>query len=293
MDQISQDEQLTQWFSTYGFITAQRVLERYDLILPREELVEAIKSPYGFYHYILKIPLKNILNGIVLQQAHDYHVYVQKLFIDYLLSGESNKDEAAQGAMTRETIEGERLNLISLGEDFHVLQQEHRDLITRSQRDLIKITAAWKQHFESVMTLVGTILRNHGFTGKKSHIRKALNHAFIHCDYIKAVSLGKQLQVIDVFNEVIKMQLNEEVKNQLLSSMAEPLEIVLNFNVQFHEFIEKSNELGRLAATYRTQFYDTILRVVELLNLLPEYKIDPLQDGINKEPLYFDKSIGE
>ena len=89
MDGEKADNELSQWFSTYGVITAERILGNYKINLAHTDLVGAIKSPFSFYHRLLQVPLKNVLNGIVLQQANDYHIYAQKLFIDYLLSGES------------------------------------------------------------------------------------------------------------------------------------------------------------------------------------------------------------
>ena len=87
------ENDISQWFSTYGVITAERILGRYQIQLPQTELVAAVKNPFSFYHKLVELPIRNVLNGIVLQQANDYHIYVQKLYIDYLLSGETSKDE--------------------------------------------------------------------------------------------------------------------------------------------------------------------------------------------------------
>ncbi|HAU1956168.1 TPA: hypothetical protein F8S46_15140, partial [Legionella pneumophila] len=104
MDEIKKDDELSQWLSTYGTITAERILGRYNISLPQDEILEAINIPSSFYRHLLQIPLKNVLNGIVIQQASDYHVYAQKLLIDYLLSGESSKEPDSQGAGTRESL---------------------------------------------------------------------------------------------------------------------------------------------------------------------------------------------
>src|SRR5690606_37160436 len=104
-----------------GVITAERMLNRYQIRLQSTELLIAIKSPVSFYHRLLQVPLRNVLNGIIMQQAYDYHVYAQKLFIDYLLSGESGKDEEAQGALTRDAIENERKQLVILGGEFNII----------------------------------------------------------------------------------------------------------------------------------------------------------------------------
>ena len=80
------ENELSIWLSTYGLITAERILERYGIHLQHEDLLSAIKNPKNFYHQLLRIPLKNVFNGIILQQAQDYQSYGQKIFIDYLMS---------------------------------------------------------------------------------------------------------------------------------------------------------------------------------------------------------------
>ncbi|RUR16397.1 hypothetical protein ELY21_12945 [Legionella sp. km535] len=293
MDEIIQDEQLSKWFSTYGLITAERLLGSYHISLPQNELVTAIKSPFSFYHKLLQIPLKNVLNGIVLQQAGDYHVYAQKLFIDYLLSGESGKSETSPGALTRESLEAERQKLVTLGEEFHQLELEQNKLIATAQAQLIRIADDWRKKFESVLSLINNTLKTGGFEVKKSAIRTAINYAIIHCDYVKAASLGNKLLIIEEFTKGIQLTLSDDLKNKILNNMSDILEILSHFDSQMSEYNQENKILGEQAKSYRSQFYDTILRVTELIKLLPEYKIDPDQDAINKESLYFDKSIGE
>ncbi|MBL7478808.1 hypothetical protein [Legionella bononiensis] len=293
MDELIQDEQLSKWFSTYGLITAERLLGTYHITLPQNELISAIKSPFSFYHQLLKIPLKNVLNGIVLQQAGDYHIYAQKLFIDYLLSGESGKSETSPGALTRESLEAERQKLVTLGEDFHQLQLAQNKLIANAQARLIKIAEDWRKKFESVLTLINTTLKSNGFEINKSTIRSAVNYAIIHCDYVKAASLGNELLIVEEFNKITKLKLSDELKKIILGNMSDILEILSHFDSQISSFYQENKVLGEQAKSYRSQFYDTILRVAELIKLLPEYKIDPQQDAINKESLYFDKTIGE
>ena len=128
------------WSSTYGLLTAERVLERFDIHLSHEELIKASKDPNSVYFQLLRVPLKNIFNGIILQQAHDYQMYAQKLFVDYLLSGEDAKDKDAPGAMTREDIERERVKLMEAGEGFNQLEEAHQILIADSQASLIALS---------------------------------------------------------------------------------------------------------------------------------------------------------
>lgn len=293
METKQTNNELDQWFSTYGVISAERILGTYGINLPSAELLVAIKSPFSFYHQILQVPLKNVLNGIIFQQANDYHVYVQKLFIDYLLSGESSKGEETQGAHTRELLEEERKNLVSLGEAFHQKQIAHELLISSSQAILMKIAREWKVAMESGIRQINSTFKNYKLESKKSVIRNAISHALIYCDLTTANASDNKYQFIDQINEVIKLNLTDEIKDQLVSNLSELFNLTINFNNKINSFFERAVELGEQVSLYRTQFYATILRVADLIKLLPDYKIDPVQDAANRESLYFDKTIGE
>lgn len=290
MNEQEIDTELSQWFSTYGVITAERILGRYKINLVQTELVAAIKSPFSFYHRILLVPLKSVLNGIVLQQANDYHVYVQKLYIDYLLSGENSKGEEAQGAATREVIENERQQLVALGEEFQKVQGNHDYLIATSQRILIQITQMFNTELEKAIKSINSIFKSAALSVKKSQIRKAVNHALIYCNMAE-VQANESL-FIEKMNEMLKISLTEDLKRKIQAALAEILQLDIDFDDQVMEYVDQADELNRTANAYRNQFFDTIIRVVDLMKSLPEYKIDPAQDEINREPLYFDKSIG-
>lgn len=285
--------ELSRWFSTYGMITAERILARYNILLSSSSLVIAIKSPFSFYHKLLNVPLKNVLNGIVLQQANDYHIYVQKLFIDYLLSGENSKEGETQGAETRELLEEERTQLVDLGEEFHQKEIEHSNLIATSQAAFIKITREFNTALEKSITAIFTTLKSEGLTTEKSKIRQAITHALIYCDLTDPQLQSNQFLFTEKMNEVFKLKLDDSIKGKIMNNASEMLDIVLHFDENTRPFLERAEEMGLEANSYRTRFYDTIIRVLDLIRLLPEYVIDPEQDSINREPLYFDKSIGE
>lgn len=288
MSENTSENDMSHWFSTYGLITAERILGRYQIKLAQNDLVSAIKIPFSFYHRLVEIPLKNVLNGIVFEQAKDYHVYVQKLFIDYLLSGENSKNEAAQGAGTREGIENERQQLVSLGEEYHKKELEHNNLIARSQETLIKITRNFNEALQKSISAVTVTLKH-----DPKSVRQAIIHALIHCDLTDPQLQSNQFLFTEKMNEVLKLSFNEDLKAKLMENLSGVLDIVLHFSANVGHFLEQTNEIHVQANSFRSQFYETILRVVELLNLLPEYKIDPIQDEINRESLHFDKSIGK
>lgn len=209
------------WFSTYGLLTAQRILERFHVQLQHDELVNAIHDPDSVYFQLLQVPLKHVFNGIILQQAQDYQIYAQKLFVDYLLSGEDSKGEDVPGAVVRDDLEQTRKQLIELDVQFREQDRAHQLLIAESQATLITLSQSLKQLFH--------------------HMHD--NPNFLH--------------------------------EKLVG------------------FIERSNTVKVNLRDYRHQFYAIILRVTELLALLPDYRIDELKRTQNRETLQFDSEIGE
>lgn len=135
------DKDLSKWFSTYGLVTVERIFAQLGLHLKPDELKKSMDDPTSIFYQILRVPFKNILNGIILNQAQDYREYAQKLFVDYLMSGAANEpDDETQGADARETLEQLRNTLISMGDECDIQEFEHNKLIAVSQKDLIAIT---------------------------------------------------------------------------------------------------------------------------------------------------------
>ncbi|CEG57018.1 hypothetical protein [Legionella fallonii] len=293
MNEKKTADEINQWFSTYGVITSERILGTYQIVLPQSELLAAVKSPFSFYHQLIQVPLKNVLNGIILQQANDYHVYAQKIFIDYLLSGESGKPPEAQGAHTRESIEEERKQLVIIGEEFHQKQTAHDSLIANSQSVLIKIAKEWKVIMESAIRLTSTTLKNNNLDIKRSVIRRAVTHALVFCDLTSPQIENDKYAFVNKMNQVLRLNLSEQLKEQIAHNLSDLINFTINFNSKISSFFERADELTQNALSYRTLFYEAILRVTELIKLLPEYKIDPIQDEANRESLHFDKTIGE
>lgn len=285
----TEDNELTQWYSTYGFITAERILSKYHINLPSDMLSSAIRNSSSFYHRLMQVPLKNVLNGIVLQQAQDYHIYAQKLFIDYLLSGESVAPDTSPGAFTRESLEQERHILVTHGDAFHQVQLTHEALIAASQNYLIKTTNQWQAKFEKAIQSLKTTLNDEGLSVKSSTIRQAIHHVFIRCGSgQEAPSL-----VVDTLNEVLACSMDAGVKDKLFLDLSELISDSALFEENTADFYTQALAMRERSKSYRTQFYNTILRINDLIKLVPDYKINVEQDVINRELLYFDKSIGE
>lgn len=289
MDAEVKDEELTQWFSTYGLITAERIFSRYQITLPQDTLLAAINKPSGFFHRLIQVPLKNVLNGIILQQAEDYNVYGQKLVIDYLLSASAEADEHAPGGFTRETINQERHKLMQLGEEFQQARIAQDALIASSQTQLIKLTSAWRAILEETIQSIKATATQQGLDLKPSTIRKAIHHVLIECDLEK----DDGLMLVDAMNTVLQGDLNEDIKKQLADNLSNLITHSLPIYEFSRHFYSQIQAMHDKAKAFRVSFYNKILKFTELLNALPEYKINPEQDLANKELLHFDRTIGE
>jgi hypothetical protein len=125
-----------EWLSTYGILTAERILERFKIKLPQDKLLKTLNDPNSRYYHLLTMPLKNIFNGILINQVHDYQVYIQKLFIDYLLEKKQSAEDQT-GTHAEEELKLKQEELIHLGETFDKRTQAHRQLISDSQAWLI------------------------------------------------------------------------------------------------------------------------------------------------------------
>ena len=58
-------------------------------------------------------------------------------------------------------------------------------------------------------------------------------------------------------------------------------------------FVERAETINIDLRCYRREFYDAILKVTELLELLPDYRTDLGKQAENRETLVFDALIGE
>lgn len=133
---MDKEQDLSTWFSTYGVLTAERILDKLGIHLEQEQLTSILHDETNVYWKILSIPIKNLFNGLILQQAHDYQVYAQKILIDYLLSGQDNTGDNVDAV--REDLEALRRNLVETGEIFSQRELDHQKLIAESQASLMK-----------------------------------------------------------------------------------------------------------------------------------------------------------
>ncbi|MCC5793074.1 MAG: hypothetical protein JJT82_10790 [Legionellaceae bacterium] len=279
----------TQWFSTYGIMTAKRIVDRYKLSFDDRDLLHALKLPHSFIHTLIKLPLRNILNDVIREQAYDYITYAQKLFVDYLLSGDTTRPEGSQGAYTREELEETRQQVVSLSKNFQTVEYQHFKLISESQRHVIQFTGSWQEQVKqalqsltqrepieggerSLIRLVNGVLCYHNIDAKREEWRATLQ-TLIARD--KSVVLSDL--VLDAFVDLIQQQ--ADTAQELVSGLA--------------QYREQSDEMYHKICSYRREAKQLIVKTNELIRILPEYQTNPAQNNKNKEDLNFDARLGE
>ena len=141
---------LTTLSSTYCILTAERILERFNIHMEHSKLSALIKKTDSVYFKILLVPFKNVINGIILQQAFDYQVYLQKIFVDYFVSGSGNEDPNGPGATLRDSMEENRVKLIEMSDNFDNDTYEHKKLIAETQAYLINLMSEMRPIHDTI-----------------------------------------------------------------------------------------------------------------------------------------------
>ncbi|MGQ3887769.1 hypothetical protein ACQUW5_01900 [Legionella sp. CNM-1927-20] len=290
MSEQSENE-LSGWFSTYGLITAQRILERYRINLQQEDLLCALKTPETFYHQLLRLPLKHVFNGIILQQVQDYQLYAQKLIIDYLLSGESSREEGAPGETARKDLEKERQILINLNNDFHELELQHEKLIAQSQAKLIERANDWHKKLMAIVKEVKTELQTDSISKTEAAITQALTALLCNFNF-KAETLTKP-DAWQRAEKILDTPLNEGLRAEIIANLSELANYTEDFDNNLADFADQVNYIGKQLREFRDNFYNLILRAKEIIHLLPDYRLDLAQEEENKESLFFNANLGD
>jgi hypothetical protein len=279
------------WLSTYSLITAKRILERYGITLNNEDLIPALKTPDSFYNHLLRVPLQNVFNGIIFQQVDEYQVYIQKMFVDYLVSGEGSKDKALPGANLREDIEEARLSLVIFNDGFQELELEQDKLIAKCQNTLVKNTKDWQIKIQNLGKELKINLTNFEISVSTEKIRKGMALLLLHAN-LKSEKVQLKPAEWDRIEKAMETQLHVEARQLLTEKIKQLGENYLMKQESLNDFYHQARGIEKRLMEYRNQFHDLILKVSTLINTLPDYKINSAQVRENKEMLHFDKDLG-
>ncbi|KTD04207.1 hypothetical protein Lgee_0237 [Legionella geestiana] len=275
--------------STYSLITAGQILEKYPLYLNEKARASIPRRPGCVYHLLLQVPLRMLLNGIILQQAHDYQVYVQKLFVDYLLSGESSRDESAPGALTREDLEAERIKVVELSQAFQAFERTHARSMSESQEALTIVARDWREAVEASALRMAPVLKKAGISTTANSVFHGVMDAFAHVEGRLSV---QSEEFWDSFGERCGKAIDEPLRKALLPLLPDVTAFIKQVQASATVWDVRAHEQGDEVRRFRKNYYDAILKTGELLALLPEYRKDENRDVENRELLYFDAHLG-
>lgn len=292
MKEQEKESESIAWCSTYALITAQRLLDHYKITLDASDLLEAIKTPGSFYRNLLYIPMHNVFNGIIFQQAREYQLYAQKLFIDYLLAGENSKGEDSPGASVREDLELLRQNLLAENERFHELELEKDRLTAKSQGILINDASEWKQQILRISDPIKKTLAT--LVNENSQLSIAQIQSILVtllARYNPNEASNNIHQAWKKAENVLGSPMTAGVQAIFLEHMGQLNEWLTERAAHSNHFKEEIQDMGVLLRQYRSDFYQFIVRIREHLLCLPDYKLNEQEDLLNREALYFDSSM--
>jgi hypothetical protein len=281
MKDDTSENSLIGWFSTYGLLTAKRIFEGYKIYINDEEIISLLKNPENFYNRLLQIPLKNVYNGIILAQSYDYQVFIEKLFVDYLLSGENGKGSESPGNTIREQIEGLRKNFISMGDNFHRIELEHEKLVSASQASLIEQAKNWQNQIDE---MIEKLIRMEDLKDMDPSIMKrAITHLLVHH--------SKKVENWENVESVLNKKFSDSAKKIIQEAISDLDKYVKESELNLKSYKTRAEDLCEVIKEFRSNFSNHILQLRNLLRALPDYSYKETQDS--KEMLLFDAKLGE
>lgn len=276
------------WVSTYGIMTAERILDYYQLRVPIHDLKRALNQPGNFIHHLLFLPLRNVFNGIIMQQAKDYMIFGQKLFVDYLLSGETTREASSPGGGTREDLEALRKKLVQHSEAFQAVEAQQVRLIYDTQRLFIDTIKQWRQHFNAALKKLKADLEREGIQAGQTQLSQ--------CFFSLLASTDSEIADI---NHVCWRGIGVILKQTPTSAWIPIFQKVIQPLLQFDQSTEtslqalkeRSQSMHTIFKQYRRDFYDYITWINTLLDNLPEYRPSMTQLQKNREEIEFDPNF--
>lgn len=279
------------WMSTYSVITCERILERYGVRLGVQDLLQVIHNPDSIYYRLLQVPLRHVMNGIVLQQALDYLTYVQKLFVDYLLSGETAKPAEAQGALVREDLETERQAVLFKSDAFRQIELDNDRLILDSQAAILQYTQCLNEALNRVVKdSTQTLFEQQGDKIHEKTLHRALTALLV--DAKIDGNLHHPEKTWARVDTILHQSLSSAQQDKLLGMAKEILQRNEKFEKLLAHYRDAVESMRDKVKQYRTDFHAHIISSNTLLDLLPDYRADRMDTEKNQEDLYFDAEIG-
>src|SRR3990167_2244197 len=279
-------EHVEQVLSTYQWVTVGQLLETYGIKLPEAYVIELLNKKTSFFYLMLKVPAINVLCGIIVDQVKTYKIFIQKLFVEYLVSGADDVEES-MGSETRNQIEAARKGMLILGGAFEELELDRETLILDSQRKL----QAWMNNFIGSIkqTRLDLQVKINSVTQEEVKISLVdLYHLYVDADNFSVVEDAKTR-----FWKAINVESTSELEQILQTSIYKIKNTEEALNQILTSYHDKADQLRERLIQMRKKFYTAIEGVQALLNQVPGFKVDEVEDARNRSNLIFDTKLGE
>ena len=231
----------------------------------------------------------NLFNGLLKAQTKDYQNYAQKKLIDYLLSGEANKDENSPGGTTRDSLEKRRQEMVEYGNSMEEVDGSHLNLIAATQNALKDVMLLWNEAIDFVTITAKKLIKN-------AHVSLDVRQRKQLRDHIAfTASMAQPLDLVQAFEKIVTTPVSSELKSKLANLTYDVAAANEQLDVVILAFESKARENTYSYASYRKLFRGIIAEINELISQLPApgYSEDEGQDNENREGLNFYQELGE
>jgi hypothetical protein len=284
LDKVSLED--SEWFSTYGILTAQRILQSFYINLDKSELIAALNNKRSIYYQLLRVPLKHVYNGILKEHAHDYQVYAQKLQMDFYLSGQNDKPEDTPGADTREALLTLANQTMALGDEFNQFDLSFKKMIAASQHQLISLATRLQSAITSTSKQIKAVLVNEGNEINLAQIVIAMRQAIV--DYQdESEQMITSTSFWAHFQHHLKISMSAEQLSSVQTIFKDFTTIRKSIDDVLSQYLIEANSMTESLKGYRASFRDTVIKSQELIQILPDYNLDVEQDQENLSHLNF------
>ena len=283
-----ESNELSNWISTYGLVTVEKIYDRYHIHIQPDDIIRIFRHPSSQLFHLAQVPIKNIFNGLILQQAVDYQVYVQKLFIDYLLSGKANENATT----VAEDLEKTRQELIQAGEVFQQVETGHNQLIAASQTTLFECAQSFNLNVAKAVKVIQQAFSDKGLLIQDDKILTRFIYTLMSdldvtsplADQADAWARGDR-----ILGQSFDMSIRPLIRDQIINlNSLDP-----NALSQLEAFQAQAKVLAGQLKEFRSIFSALIVKTNELLYLVSDYHINAAQQKINQEEIDFNTHLGE
>ena len=288
--------------SSYGLMTAERILERFELSLSPPELQKALAAP-SFYRELLELPSRNLYNGILYQQAATRLLYIKKRLMEETLSPEylqlcqsqalDEMEEENSFSQFKEFIDERREALLALNQDFKATKLAHDTSIAQSQALLKALAAAWKLELYRVTdALRGKLAEKMEVEAADFVVTRAKARDLFHALYLEGVD-----SATDAFWEKAEAgfgyALTLEERQEVLAALAAFRQFLPEEGFELSEYQAKAEETQTLFDSYRATFGQFMLELVEKLSNFSGKATPASEAEEDLSALFSDYELGE